>query len=159
MLIGRPFLQRNSISTEDHVPKRIGQRLRFVCLRFFMIRFLILTTKLFSIFSSDSFSSSGFGSASAFSQQSAPETPSCSCSHSTSEHPLISTLYSPVSLFDPHTKNVLLLRDSEQNGFGFSISESKENGIFVNAVKPNSMAESNGICPNDRIIQVKIPQF
>ncbi|KAI6175786.1 Glutamate receptor-interacting protein 2-like protein [Aphelenchoides bicaudatus] len=132
LLVGRPFLQRSSISSEEHVPKRIGQRL-----------------------SSDSFSSSGFGSASAFSQQSAPETPSCSCSHSTVEHPMISALYySPVSLFDPHTKNVLLLRDPDQSGFGFSISESRENGVFVNAVKPGSMAEQNGICPNDRILQV-----
>jgi C-terminal processing protease CtpA/Prc len=71
----------------------------------------------------------------------------------------MSTLYSPVSLFDPHTKNVLLLRDPEQSGFGFSISESKENGIFVNAVKPNSMADTNGICPNDRILQVFIWTF
>lgn len=89
------------------------------------------------------------------SQQSAPETPSCSCSHSTVTNPFTpSTLYSPISLFDPHSKNVLLLRDSEQSGFGFSISESEERGIFVNAVKPDGMAQANGICPNDRILQV-----
>lgn len=30
LLAGRPLLQRNSISDEQQVPKRIGQRLRFV---------------------------------------------------------------------------------------------------------------------------------
>lgn len=121
LLMGQPHLKRTSL-IEDQVPKRIGQRL-----------------------SSDSFSSSGFGSA--MSQQSNPETPSCSCIQ-------MPTLYSPISLFDPHTKNVLLLRDTAQGGFGFSISEREDAGIFVNAVKAGGIAEQMGVCPKDRIIQV-----
>ncbi|KAI6239590.1 hypothetical protein M3Y99_00549200 [Aphelenchoides fujianensis] len=44
----------------------------------------------------------------------------------------------------PHTKNVLLLRDAEQQGFGFSISESEEGAVFVSGVKAGGMAEQNG---------------
>ncbi|KAI6239703.1 Glutamate receptor-interacting protein 1 [Aphelenchoides fujianensis] len=127
LLNGKQALQRPSV--EIQTPLRIGQRL-----------------------SSDSFSSSGFGSVSAVSQQSAPETPSCSCAAGGSA--LNTSICSPISIFDPNTKNVLLLRDAEQQGFGFSISESEEGAVFVSGVKAGGMAEQNGICAGDRILQV-----
>ncbi|CAD5220718.1 unnamed protein product [Bursaphelenchus okinawaensis] len=95
--------------------------------------------------SSGSFSSSGFGSV-VSSQPSAPETPSFP-----SPFTALSATYN--SIFSP-TKNVLLLRDLDQPGFGFSITENEDHQVVVNAVKPGGVAEQNDVKATDRILEV-----
>uniref|UniRef100_A0A1I7RIW2 PDZ domain-containing protein n=1 Tax=Bursaphelenchus xylophilus TaxID=6326 RepID=A0A1I7RIW2_BURXY len=94
---------------------------------------------------SGSFSSSGFGSV-VSSQPSAPETPSY-------PSPFSGLPIAPTSIFS-NTKNVLLLRDLDQPGFGFSITENEQHEIIVNAVKPGGVAEANDVRAMDKIIEV-----
>lgn len=66
----------------------------------------------------------------------------------------IQSIYSQFNVLPQHSQ-VSLLKDSDLEDFGFSVSDGVlEKGVYVNNIRPGGPAEIGGLKPYDRLLQV-----